>query len=349
MTCYRITNWDELYENNRTRGMKVMQWVPVPNKHDGEGFISLITQPDGLALYGAWHLILQVASKCKDRGVLQKLDGTPHTAESIAIKTHSDASTIQRALDALCAPSVGWMECVNLDETNTSETARSLPAVCPQSARSLPAVCPQSARSLPAVCPHPTDEEGKGRNRRNGIERESPPLDVDLLGQQNPSGVFSPSALNGNGHETTLPDANGAAPDALNDAEGVESRIQGQASPDGPQTPLNRWLKYRGPTYPQESREEAAKYLDGMTPEEQHEAVEYSIRGGYKNLCRPPIGFKARAAAQPKAKAPRLPDMTCAPPPLPSNYVPADILEKQRQRRKEIEAAQRAKREKKHG
>jgi hypothetical protein len=35
MTVYRIRNWSELYENNRTRQLVDMQWVPIPNKHDG--------------------------------------------------------------------------------------------------------------------------------------------------------------------------------------------------------------------------------------------------------------------------------------------------------------------------
>ena len=91
---YAVANWNELFENNRTREMKVMQWVPVPNKHDGEGFTDLLGQPNGTALYGAWHLILQVASKCKKRGVLLKDTGIPHDAASIAAKTRGSVKAI---------------------------------------------------------------------------------------------------------------------------------------------------------------------------------------------------------------------------------------------------------------
>jgi hypothetical protein len=40
---YRIVDWDELFENSRTRQMKKMTWVPLPNKHDGDGYTELMT------------------------------------------------------------------------------------------------------------------------------------------------------------------------------------------------------------------------------------------------------------------------------------------------------------------
>ncbi len=33
-----IRNWSENFENNRTRDLKEMKWIPVPNKHDGDGY-----------------------------------------------------------------------------------------------------------------------------------------------------------------------------------------------------------------------------------------------------------------------------------------------------------------------
>jgi hypothetical protein len=148
---YIITNWDDLYENNRTRGMKVMQWVPVPNKHDGEGFVELLSQPNGTTLYGAWHLILQVASKCKKRGVLAKDNGVPHDAASIAAKTRGSLKAITEAFE-VCTR-IGWITATEWSDSTSND----------------PALCPQSSRSLPAVCPHPTDEEEKGREE-NGME-----------------------------------------------------------------------------------------------------------------------------------------------------------------------------------
>ncbi len=119
---YRIRDWEKHFENNRTREMVKMAWVPVPNKHDGEGFQRIMREKDGLVIYGCWHLILQVASKClRERGTLLRDDGTPLDADAIAIKTGwRDSKDIARALAFLSSAEVGWIERLN-------ETSESIP------------------------------------------------------------------------------------------------------------------------------------------------------------------------------------------------------------------------------
>jgi hypothetical protein len=113
MTHYRIRDWDKHFENNRTRDMVKMAWVPVPNKHDGEGFQRIMQEPDGIAIYGCWHLILQVASKVRDRGTLLRDDGTPITPDALAIKTGwRNPKQFERALAFCSLPEVGWIEVV---------------------------------------------------------------------------------------------------------------------------------------------------------------------------------------------------------------------------------------------
>lgn len=108
---YRIKNWEEEYENNRTRPMKEMAWIPVKNRHDGEGFLRIMNEKDGIVIYGCWHLILQVASRCKPRGTLIGKDGTPLNAETISMRAHwRRPQDIQRALDFCSLPQVGWIE-----------------------------------------------------------------------------------------------------------------------------------------------------------------------------------------------------------------------------------------------
>jgi hypothetical protein len=115
--AYRIRDWHKHFENNRTRDMVKMAWVPVPNKHDGEGFQRIMREKDGMVIYGCWHLILQVASKClRERGTLLREDGTPLDADAIAYKTGwRSAGDIQRSLDFLCTPQIGWIEQVAQD------------------------------------------------------------------------------------------------------------------------------------------------------------------------------------------------------------------------------------------
>jgi len=130
LTYYRIKNWNEYFENNRTREMKHMAWVPVPNKHDGEGYQRIMQQKDGILIYGCWHLILQVASKClRERGTLLRDDGTPLTAAAIALKTGwRHPRNFERALEFLCTREVAWIERV----TTNGQIIPHPPAEIPQ-------------------------------------------------------------------------------------------------------------------------------------------------------------------------------------------------------------------------
>jgi len=106
-----------------------MRWVPVPNKHDGEGFQRIMREPDGMVIYGCWHLILQVASKClRDRGTLLRDDGTPYTAESISLKTGwRNVDDFKRALSFLSSPDVAWIELVTQEGAGIPQEGAGIP------------------------------------------------------------------------------------------------------------------------------------------------------------------------------------------------------------------------------
>lgn len=111
----RIVDWDEHFENNRSRDLKRTEWVPVPNKHDGDGYTTLVDHPDGAAHYGAWLAILQVASRCDIRGTLLRSNRKPHTAASIARLTRLPAAIIEEAMKRLISDEIGWIELVDLE------------------------------------------------------------------------------------------------------------------------------------------------------------------------------------------------------------------------------------------
>jgi len=115
MKAYRIKNWDELYENHETRKLKKLSWVPIPNKHDGEGYGQIWERPDAAELFSAFVLILQVASKCPRRGLLVSKDGMPITPKGLSLKTKAPESIFVSALQVL-ADGVGWIEEIDLDE-----------------------------------------------------------------------------------------------------------------------------------------------------------------------------------------------------------------------------------------
>lgn len=110
MSTYAVSKWGEIYENNRSRVVKDLAWVPIPNKHDGEKYSRLMMRPDAAEIFAAWILILQVASRCQPRGTLLRSGGTPHDSESLSIKTRVPASWFQKGLPILVE--MGWLTMV---------------------------------------------------------------------------------------------------------------------------------------------------------------------------------------------------------------------------------------------
>lgn len=106
---WRVKDWDALYERGEKK-IRKMEYVLVPNKHDGYGFRCLMAEPDGMALLGAWLLMLQIASKANPRGYLVRASGEPHTPVSIGKMTGGDAAVISRAMEVLACDEVGWIE-----------------------------------------------------------------------------------------------------------------------------------------------------------------------------------------------------------------------------------------------
>lgn len=110
MTLYSVKDWDEKYENNRSRDLVEIKWVPVPTKQDGDGYTDMVSMQDGAGLYGCWIGIVIVASKCKPRGTLIRETGIPHTAQSIARVSHLPEGLMARTL--LVALGIKWLESV---------------------------------------------------------------------------------------------------------------------------------------------------------------------------------------------------------------------------------------------
>jgi hypothetical protein len=108
VTVYSIRNWDTLFENNRSRQVEALKWVPMPNNHDGSGFVDLLDHEEGVAHYGCWALIVQVASKCNPRGDLVKSSGDAHTPESLAKVLRVPEKTMKNAIVRLVK--IGWIQ-----------------------------------------------------------------------------------------------------------------------------------------------------------------------------------------------------------------------------------------------
>jgi hypothetical protein len=106
---FTIKDWDALFENCASRKLKMLGWVPMPNNHDSVAYSRLMNRKDGPEIFAAWILLVQLASKCSQRGVLRSSDGRPYDAEEIAVKTRAPQKIFVNALPYLC--SAGWMIC----------------------------------------------------------------------------------------------------------------------------------------------------------------------------------------------------------------------------------------------
>jgi hypothetical protein len=112
--AYQIKDWDELFEIAQSRKCERMSWVAIPNKHDGKGYRRLTRHPRSCDIFAAWILILQVASKQDQRGLLVDNDG-PLTAEDLADKTGYPEEIFKLAFDVLSNPKIAWLEKLNGD------------------------------------------------------------------------------------------------------------------------------------------------------------------------------------------------------------------------------------------
>lgn len=111
--CYAIRDWNEHFECSQSRKVrKDLSWIATPCKHDGKSFRRLMMMPNGVMIYGAWILIVQVAAKCPTRGVLADSDG-PLTTEDLAIKTGAPEEVFRYALTILSDRKIGWISMSN--------------------------------------------------------------------------------------------------------------------------------------------------------------------------------------------------------------------------------------------
>ncbi len=105
---YKVRDWLKHFENNRTRELKELRFIILPNKQDGDGYTELLNHPNGAAHYGAWCAIVQVASKCEPRGTLLRDGARPHDSASLSRLTRISKTVFDEALSRLLL--IGWLD-----------------------------------------------------------------------------------------------------------------------------------------------------------------------------------------------------------------------------------------------
>jgi len=107
----RIVDWEKNFENNRTREIKRLSWVPMPNKMDGSGYCAIMADKNSVEIFACWVAIVEVASRCDPRGSLLrggKNGPQPLDSASLSLITRLPERAFNVAIPKL--KEIGWLE-----------------------------------------------------------------------------------------------------------------------------------------------------------------------------------------------------------------------------------------------
>ena len=110
MKAWHVVQFDTMHSTAESRKLGQSWWVAKPNKHDGMSYCRITAEEDGLALYGAWSAIVEVASKGprESRGWLIR-NGRALGAADLAVLTRFPRAGFERALEFFARQEVGWL------------------------------------------------------------------------------------------------------------------------------------------------------------------------------------------------------------------------------------------------
>ncbi len=116
--AYRIRNWNKHFENNKTRLLKTLTWMPVSTDLGSPGYAELVGgHPEGAAHFGFFIAMLEMASRGSPRGHLSA-GIRHHDAASMALMCRMPIPMIETALLRLV--NIGWVE--SYEESGTLVT-----------------------------------------------------------------------------------------------------------------------------------------------------------------------------------------------------------------------------------
>lgn len=121
MKAYIVTRWSEYFETNESRKRRELDWVAVPNKHDGGSYRRLTKHERFAEIFCGWVLILEVASKMPTRGLLFK-DGRSLDCEDLSDMTGARSEVFEAAIEACMDPKVGWIEQIEVSDQELSDS-----------------------------------------------------------------------------------------------------------------------------------------------------------------------------------------------------------------------------------
>lgn len=110
----RIVDWQRHYESAASRAIRDKRFCLLPNKQHGMGYVLLLSQENGEAMYGAFcALVLLLSRQAPPRLGWLTHDGTatgePMRVRDIAAVTRFSEATIGAMLEHVSDPRIGWL------------------------------------------------------------------------------------------------------------------------------------------------------------------------------------------------------------------------------------------------
>jgi len=128
----RIKEWDKRFESAKSRTYKLKSQAYMPNKI-GIGYMRMMRDPDGPAIYGAWCALVCMISRmeCPRYGYLTDTgrdSGVPLNIDSISMLTMIPVGIVSKMIDFCTSHDVAWL--VNTTSTDTAtDTTVSSPRI----------------------------------------------------------------------------------------------------------------------------------------------------------------------------------------------------------------------------
>jgi hypothetical protein len=107
-SCYAVARWQEHFENNRSRELKALSWLPLPVLVGTDRYEELMDDPAGAIHLGIFTAASMIAARSRPRGFLLRDNGEPHDAKTFARLARVPHGVAEPALDRLVE--VGFLE-----------------------------------------------------------------------------------------------------------------------------------------------------------------------------------------------------------------------------------------------
>lgn len=110
--AFAIKHWSQQFENAQSRRTRHLNYTVTPHQDQSFANQRVLTHPGGYKALAIWHLIIQCAARCPQRGLLVDASG-PLGFSELAHQMNIPEVDLREALAVLCDPRVRWIEVVD--------------------------------------------------------------------------------------------------------------------------------------------------------------------------------------------------------------------------------------------